>query len=90
MAKSDEDDLGLPENPTYSNYSNRMWKAHTNTRHGLVQSPERSRESAHGGRLPQDEPPAAKDNPPLVVEEDRRDKEKDYDRQQQDRRAFYR
>ena len=69
MAKSDEDDLGLPENPTYSNYSNRMWKAHTNTRHGLVQSPERSRESAHGGRLPQDEPPAAKDNPPLVVEE---------------------
>ncbi len=76
MANSDEDDLGLPENPTYSNYSNRMWKAHTNTRRGLVQSPESLRESTHRGRLPQDEPPAAKGIPPLVAEEDGRDKEK--------------
>lgn len=76
MANSDEDDLGLPENPIYSNYSNRMWKAHTNTRRGSVQSPESSQEGTHRGRLPQDEPPAAKDNPPLVAEEDRRDKEK--------------
>lgn len=76
MANSNEDDLGLPENPIYSNYSNRMWKAHTNTRRGLVQAPERSRESTHRGRLPQDEPPIAKDNLPLAAEENRRDKEK--------------
>lgn len=45
-AKRDEDDLGLPESPIYSNYSNRLWTTHT--RHGGVQSPNRSRENTDG------------------------------------------
>ncbi len=48
MGKYDKDDLGLPESPIYSNYSNRLWKAHT--RHGGVQSPNRSRENTDGPR----------------------------------------
>lgn len=36
------DDVGLPESPIYSNFSNNLWRTHT--RHGLVQSPDRSRE----------------------------------------------
>jgi hypothetical protein len=44
-----EDDLGLPENPIYSNFSKHLWTTHT--RHGLVQSPKRSRENTDGPRL---------------------------------------
>jgi hypothetical protein len=51
MTKSDEDDLGLPENPIYSNHSKHLWKAHT--RHGGTQSPNRSRENTDGPRPPQ-------------------------------------
>ncbi len=53
MAKFDEDDLGLPESPIYSNYSNRLWTAHV--RHGAVQSPHRSIENTDGHRSMQDE-----------------------------------
>jgi hypothetical protein len=53
MSKFDEDDLGLPESPIYSNYSNRLWKAHT--RLGSVQSPNRSRENTDGPRSTHDE-----------------------------------
>ncbi len=48
MAKYDENDLGLPESPIYSNFSNRLWKRHT--RHGLVQSPNRSQGNTDGHR----------------------------------------
>ncbi len=54
MSKFDADDLGLPESPIYSNYSNRLWKAHT--RHGGVQSPNRSRENTDMPRPPEVEP----------------------------------
>jgi len=53
MAKTDGDDLGLPESPIYSDYAKHLWKAHT--RHGGVQSPNRSRENTDGPRAPQDE-----------------------------------
>lgn len=38
-----EDDTGLPEHPIYSNFSRHLWTTHP--RHGLVQSPKRSREN---------------------------------------------
>ena len=41
-ARFDGDDVGLPESPIYSNFSKNLWRTHT--RHGLVQSPNRSRE----------------------------------------------
>ena len=42
------DDSGLPESPIYSNFSRHLWTAHT--RHGLVQSPNRSQETTDGLR----------------------------------------
>jgi hypothetical protein len=42
------DDTGLPESPVYSNFSKHLWR--TRTRHGLVQSPNRSRENTDGPR----------------------------------------
>jgi hypothetical protein len=53
MSKFDEDDLGLPESPIFSNYSNRLWQPHT--RHGSVQSPHRSDLNTDGPRQVQDE-----------------------------------
>ena len=47
------DDTGLPENPVYSNFSKHLWRTHA--RHGLVQSPNRSRENTNGHRPTQDE-----------------------------------
>ena len=41
-------DVGLPESPIYSNFSKNLWRTHT--RHGLVQSPNRSREDTSGHR----------------------------------------
>ena len=41
-ARFEGDDVGLPESPILSNYSKNLWRTHT--RHGLVQSPDRSRE----------------------------------------------
>ena len=41
-ARFDNDDVGLPESPIYSNFSGNLWRTHT--RHGLVQSPNRSHE----------------------------------------------
>ncbi|HEY0406464.1 MAG TPA: hypothetical protein VGC89_12105 [Pyrinomonadaceae bacterium] len=58
--KSD-DDSGLPENPIYSNYSNRLWTAHT--RHGARQSPNRSRENTDGPLLPLGKPSPVVDKP---------------------------
>jgi hypothetical protein len=47
MANSiDDDDLGPPESPIYSNYTKYLWKAHSRT--GGVQSPKRSRENTDG------------------------------------------
>ena len=68
MAKSNEDGLGLPESPIYSNYSNRLWTVHT--RHGGVQSPNRSRENTHGHRPLRVESSPAEDKPRLVARED--------------------
>ncbi len=65
MAKYDENDLGLPESPIYSNFSNRLWKAHT--RHGLVQSPNRSHGNTDVHRALQGEPLPVKDKPRLTV-----------------------
>jgi hypothetical protein len=53
-ALSVEDDSGLPESPIFSNFSKHLWTTHA--RHGLVQSPNRSRENTDGPRPPQAEP----------------------------------
>lgn len=58
VARSDGDDLGLPENPIYSNFSRHLWTAHT--RHGSVQSPHRSRENTDGPQRPENVPMPAK------------------------------
>ena len=47
-AKLEGDDMGLPESPIYSNFSKKLWRTHA--RHGLVQSPNRSRENTDGPR----------------------------------------
>ena len=47
------DDVGLPESPIYSNFSKNLWRTHA--RHGLVQSPNRSRENTDGHRAMRDE-----------------------------------
>ena len=47
------DDVGLPESPVYSNFSKNLWRAHT--RHGPVQSPDRSPEDTSGHRRTQDD-----------------------------------
>ena len=51
--RMDGDSTGLPESPIFSNYVKHLWKAHT--RHGLVQSPNRSPENTDGHRPPEDE-----------------------------------
>ena len=51
-AKPAGDDTGLPENPIYTNFPKHLWRAHA--RHGLVQSPNRSRENTNGHRPTQD------------------------------------
>ena len=45
-ARFDGDDVGLPESPIYSNFSRNLWRTHE--RHGLAQSPNRSREGTGG------------------------------------------
>ena len=67
-AKSDGDDLGLPESPIYSNFSKNLWTTHT--RHGSTQSPNRSRANTDGPRPPQDEPLPVIDKPSLAAKED--------------------
>ena len=52
-ARVEGDDSGLPESPIYSNYSKNLWRTHA--RHGLVQSPNRSREDTGGHRPTRDE-----------------------------------
>ena len=47
------DYVGLPESPIYSNFSKNLWRTHA--RHGLVQSPNRSRENTDGTRATRDE-----------------------------------
>jgi len=56
-ARFEGDDVGLPESPIFSNFSKNLWRAHP--RHGMVQSPNRSRENADGHRPTQDEQPPA-------------------------------
>lgn len=53
-AKPEGDDTGLPENPIYSNFPRHLWRTHA--RHGLVQSPNRSRENTDGHRPTPDGP----------------------------------
>lgn len=50
--RTDGDDTGLPESPIYSNFPRRLWRTHV--RHGLVRSPDRSRENRNGHRPPRD------------------------------------
>jgi hypothetical protein len=47
-ARFEGDDVGLPESPIYSNFSNNLWRTHV--RHGLVPSPDRSGGDAGGHR----------------------------------------
>jgi hypothetical protein len=68
VAKTDGDDLGLPESPIYSNFSKNLWTTHT--RHGSTQSPDRSRENTDGPRTPQDEPWPVVAQPNLVADEE--------------------
>ncbi len=51
-ARFEGDDVGLPESPIYSNFTKNLWRTHP--RHGLVQSPHRSREDTSGHRPTQD------------------------------------
>lgn len=53
MARVEGDDVGLPESPIYSNFSKNLWRTHT--RHGMVQSPNRSHEDTSGHRPTRDE-----------------------------------
>lgn len=53
-ARFDGDDVGLPESPIFSNYSKNLWRTHT--RHGLVQSPNRSREGTSNHKPTEDKP----------------------------------
>lgn len=69
MMKSNEDDLGLPESPIFSNYVKHLWKAHT--RHGGVQSPNRSRENTDGPESMRVELPLAEGKPLPVAREDK-------------------
>ena len=52
-ARVEGDDVGLPESPIYSNFIKNLWRTHT--RHGLVQSPDRSREGTGDHRPTRDE-----------------------------------
>ena len=52
-ARFEGDDVGLPESPIYSNFAKHLWRTHA--RHGLAQSPNRSRENTNGHRPTQDE-----------------------------------
>ena len=52
-ARFEGDDVGLPESPIYSNFAKHLWRTHA--RHGLVQSPNRSRENTSGHRPIQDD-----------------------------------
>lgn len=52
--RTDGDDTGLPENPIYSNFSKHLGTAHA--RHGMVQSPKRSRENTDRPSPPRGEP----------------------------------
>ena len=56
-ARFQGDDVGLPEHPIYSNFSKHLWTTHT--RHGLVQSPNRSSENTNGHIRAQDGPAPA-------------------------------
>ena len=59
MKKYDEDDLGLPQSPIYSNYPKHLWKAYrkAHTRYGLLLSPKMSRDNTDGQQAPQGELP---------------------------------
>jgi hypothetical protein len=72
MSKFDKDDLGLPESPIFSNYSNRLWQSHT--RHGSVQSPNRSHLNTDGPRPLRDELSPVEDGPGYMSLANRRDK----------------
>lgn len=72
MAKSDGDDLGLPESPIYSNFSKNLWTTHT--RHGSTQSPNRSGENTDGPSPPQGEPLLIVAKPNLLAEEENKGK----------------
>lgn len=67
IARSDDDDLGLPESPIYSNFSKHLWTTHTR----LGQAPRLSRSRGATSRpqpLPVAPPGAA--NPEFLAEED--------------------
>ena len=51
-ARFEGDDVGLPENPIYSNFSKNLWRTHV--RLGLEQSPDMSRENTGGRNSTQD------------------------------------
>lgn len=52
-ARFEGGDVGLPESPICSDFSKNLWRTHA--RHGLVQSPNRSREETSGHRPTRDE-----------------------------------
>ena len=67
MVRSDDDDLGLPESPIYSNFSKHLWTTHTR----LGQAPRLSRARGATSR-PQPLPvaPSVAANPEFLAEED--------------------
>jgi hypothetical protein len=65
-AKSDEDDMGLPENPVYSNFAKYLW--HTRSQRGGAQSPSRSHGHTAAPRPTQGAPAAAAEPKPVAAE----------------------
>lgn len=53
MIVSDEDDLGMPEHPIYSNYPKHLWKSHVGRRINLATN--KPRQSGEATPLPQDD-----------------------------------
>ncbi|MBA2646359.1 MAG: hypothetical protein H0U81_06125 [Pyrinomonadaceae bacterium] len=66
IAKSDED-VGMPENPIYPNFSEYLWKAGAGRR--VMSSPNRSHGNTGIARPPQNEPSLARiESQPLAEE----------------------
>jgi hypothetical protein len=68
MVRSDDDDLGLPESPIYSNFSKHLWTTHTR----LGQAPHLSKlRGATSRPRPLPVAPSVASNPECLAEEDK-------------------
>jgi len=65
-AKFEDDDMGLPENPIYSNFAKYLW--HTHSRRGGAQAPSRSHGHTAVPRPTQSALAAAAEPKPVAAE----------------------